>query len=224
MNDTSSPFPPYLVSIVLRPVGMLPFRFCLRTIVDNSEFFPQKIHNLTQLHDMTSLCIVRRMATYHLRSCLHLLACLLWIDRPKYFRVWQFESIQSLDMWKSNRFQALPKSIGHQQSYHCTHSYFDSSIFHWLLNLSCLETDLILPDVLIFGAVKCLKEVKSRFWFTSKMLLWCVWILRIRTKSAHLNNYKRTKITIWHVIIIFRSEIAILVRFSLRNYWSRVEL
>ena len=89
---------------------------------------------------------------------------------------------------------------------------------------SLTEYCVLIPDVLIFGAVKCLKEVKSRFWFTSGMLFWCVLILRIRTKSANSNNYKRTKITIWHVIIIFLSEIAILVRFSFRNYWSRVEL
>ena len=32
---------------------------------------------------------------------------------------------------------------------------------------------LVIPGVLIFGSKKCLKEVKSRFLFTSKMHFWC---------------------------------------------------
>ena len=39
----------------------------------------------------------------------------------------------------------------------------------FLAKSSCLPYLYTVPDVLIFGAVKCLKEVKSRFWFTSKM-------------------------------------------------------
>ena len=41
-------------------------------------------------------------------------------------------------------------------------------IYIFYIKLNNFEYDK-LPDVLIFGAVKCLKEVKSRFWFTLKM-------------------------------------------------------
>ena len=43
-----------------------------------------------------------------------------------------------------------------------------------------------LPGVLIFGAVKCLKEVKSRFLFPSKMRFWCA--LFFSEISDHVSN------------------------------------
>ena len=45
---------------------------------------------------------------------------------------------------------------------------------------------VLIPGVLIFGAVKCLKEVKSRFWFSSKMRFWCA--LFSSEISDHVSN------------------------------------
>ena len=49
---------------------------------------------------------------------------------------------------------------------------FSNKLWSSLLKSQVPYLKFVVPGFLIFGAVKCLKEVKSCFWFTSKMQFW----------------------------------------------------